>query len=99
MGKHLRGLLKGSKFSGTHSTVIPDAIGAIEAAKACQHVTKIALGIIKPIRPSQPHIKFTPVNGGLKMQVRGGNAVQLIWVYTTMPDETIAEITTKWNAS
>jgi hypothetical protein len=72
---------------------------AVEAAKACQHVSKIALGIIKPIRPSQPHLKFTPVSGGLKMQVRGIHSVQIIWVYTNEPEKTIEEITAKWNTS
>jgi hypothetical protein len=97
MGNHVKGLLKGSKFNGKHSTVIPDAVVAIEAAKACQYVSKISLGVISPIRPSKPHLKFTPTNGGLKMQVRGVNAVQIIWVYTTEPDKAIAEITEKWN--
>jgi hypothetical protein len=97
MGNHVKGLLAGGKFNGKHSTVIPDAVVAIEAAKACRYVSKIALGIINPVRPSQPHLKFTPVSGGLKMQVRGVNAVQIIWVYTTEPDKVIAEVTEKWN--
>jgi len=97
MGNHVKGLLAGGKFNGKHSTVIPDAVAAIEAAKACRYVSKISLGIIKPVRPSQPHLKFTPVSGGLKMQVRGVNAVQHIWVYTTEPDKVIAEVTVKWN--
>jgi hypothetical protein len=97
MGNHVKGLLAGNKFNGKHSTVIPDAVVAIEAAKACQYVSKIALGIINPVRPSQTHLKFTPVSGGLKMQVRGINAVQIIWVYTTEPDKVIAEVTEKWN--
>jgi hypothetical protein len=97
MGNHIKGLLAGEKFNGKHSTVIPDAVIAIEAAKVCQYVSKIALGFIKPIRPSQRHLKFTNTTGCLKMQVRGINAVQIIWVYTTEPDKVIAEITKKWN--
>ena len=99
MGKHTttKGLLAGGKFNGKHQTVIPDAEAAILAAKACQYVTKIALGIITPARSSQARIKFTPVSGGLKMQVRGSTAVQIIWVYTTEPEKTIAEIMEKWN--
>ena len=31
---HAKGLLKGAKFNGRHSTVIPSAIPAVEAAKA-----------------------------------------------------------------
>jgi hypothetical protein len=97
MGHHIKGLLAGDKFNGKHSTVIPNAVVAIEAAKACQYVTKISLGIIKPIRPSQQHLKFTKVSGCLKMQVRGINAVQIFWVYTREPDKAIAEIVEKWN--
>jgi hypothetical protein len=68
----------------------------VEAARDCAHVTKIALGVITPIRSGQEHLKFMPVSGGLKMQVRGTHAVQVIWLYTTNPDAVIAEITQKW---
>jgi len=95
---HIKGLLKGSKFNGRHSTVIPSAIPAVEAARDCPHVTKIALGVITPIGKGQEHLKFTPVGGGLKMQVRGTGAVQIFWLYTTRPEETIAEITKQWEA-
>jgi hypothetical protein len=95
---HARGLLKGSKFNGRHSTVIPSAVPAVEAARDCEHVTKIALGVITPIRPGSEHLKFTPASGCLKMQIRGTNAVQTFWVYTTRPDEVVEEITRKWDA-
>jgi hypothetical protein len=95
---HTRGLLKGSKFNGRHSTVIPDAIPAVEAARDCPHVTKIALGVITPLKSGVEHLKFMPVSGGLKMQVRGSAAVQIFWLYTTKPEETIAEITKKWES-
>jgi len=77
--------------------VIPSAIRAVEAARDCAHVSKIALGIITPIRAAQEHLKFTPVSGGLKMQVRGTHAVQIFWLYTTRPEDVMAEITKKWN--
>jgi hypothetical protein len=95
---HIRGLLKGPKFNGRHSTVIPSAVPAVEAAKACPHVTKIGLGIITPTKAGEERLKFTPVSGGLKMQVRGANAIQIFWVYTTRPDDAIEEITRKWDA-
>ena len=98
MGQRTKGLLKGAKFGGNHSTVIPDAEVAVLAAKNSPHVTKYSLGIISPVRPSQPRLKFSSVSGGLKMQVRGINAVQIIWLYTTEPDKVITEITEKWNA-
>lgn len=95
---HVRGLLKGSKFNGRHSTVIPSAIPAVEAAKACEHVTKIALGLITPTKLAEERLKFTSVSGGLKMQVRGTHAIQIFWLYTSRPDDVIEEITRKWDA-
>lgn len=77
--------------------MIPSAIPVVEAARDCPHVTKIALGVITPIRAAEEHLKFTPVSGGLKMQVRGTHAVQVFYVYTTRPDEVIEEINRKWD--
>jgi len=31
------------------------------------------------------------------MQVRGTHAVQIFWLYTTRPEDVMAEITKKWN--
>ena len=93
---HTRGLLKGSKFNGRHSTVIPSATVALEAARGSRLVSKIALGVITPLKNGPEHLKFTEVSGGLKMQVRGINAVQIFWIYTTQPQDVIAEITAKW---
>lgn len=95
---HAKGLLRGPKFNGRHSTVIPSAVPAVEAARDCPLVTKIALGVITPIKPGEERLKFSEASGGLKMQVRGANAVQVFWVYTNRPRETIAEITSKWDA-
>jgi hypothetical protein len=94
---HTKGLLRGTKFNGRHSTVIPSAIPVVEAARDCPHVTKIALGVITPIRPAEERLKFTLVSGGLKMQVRGTHAVQIFWLYTIRPEDVITEITNKWN--
>jgi len=93
---HAKGLLKGAKFNGRHSTVIPSAVPAVEAAKACAYVTKIGLGLITPAKNGEERLKFTKASGALKMQVRGTHAVQLFWLYTNRPDEVIAEITRQW---
>jgi hypothetical protein len=93
---HLKGLLKGPKFNGRHSTVISSAVPAVEAARDSEHVTKIALGVITPIRSGAEHLKFIPVSGGLKMRVRGTNALQVFWLYTTRPEAVIEEITRIW---
>jgi hypothetical protein len=94
---HIKGWLRGPKFNGKHSTVIPSAIPAVEAARDCAHVTKIALGVITPIKTGQEHLKFSEVSGGLKMQVRGINAIQVFWIYTTSPNDAIDEIQKKWD--
>lgn len=93
---HIKGLLRGPKFNGRHSTVIPSAIPAVEAARDCEYVTKIALGVITPVKTGTEHLKFSDVSGGLKMQVRGVHAIQVFWLYTTRPGDTIAEIEQKW---
>ena len=36
------------------------------------------------------------MSGGLKMQVRGANAVQIFWLYTTRPEDVIREMENKW---
>ena len=95
---HVRGLLQGAKFNGRHSTVIPDAIPAVEAARDCPHVTNIALGVITPLHKGKEHLKLTPASGALKMQVRGANAVQVFWLYTTDAEAAMAEIMKKWDA-
>ena len=93
-----KGLLRGPKFNGKHSTVIPSAIPMVEAARDCVHVSKIALGVITPLRAGKPHLKFTPMSGGLKMQVRGTHAVQIFWLYTTRPEDAVREIEACWSA-
>jgi hypothetical protein len=91
-----KGLLKGSKLTRSHTTVIEAAIPAVNAAKASPHVSKIVIGVITPTRTGQPRIKFTPIQAGLRIQVRGNSAVQIFFVYTDVPDEVIREITEKW---
>ena len=95
---HIKGLLRGPKFNGRHSTVIPSAIPAVEAARDSEHVTKIALGVITPVKTGKEHLKFSEVSGGLKMQVRGTNAIQIFWLYTTRPDDAMEEIRKHWDA-
>jgi hypothetical protein len=98
MGRR-KGLLKGAKTNRNHHTTIKEAVNAIKVAKECPHVTKISLGLIKPITPlrgAAPHLKFIEMSGGLRMQVRGQESVQFIWLYTTAPAETITFINERW---
>jgi hypothetical protein len=91
-----RGLLKGSKVTRSHTTVIDAAISAVTAAKESAHVSKIVIGVIKPTKTGQPHLKFVPIQAGLRMQVRGNRAVQIFFVYTDRPEDVILEISAKW---
>ena len=91
-----KGLLKGAKLTRSHTTVIEAAIPAVSAAKESPHVSKIVVGVIKPTKTGQPHIKFTSIQAGLRMQVRGNSAVQIFFVYTDRPDDVMQEITQKW---
>jgi len=69
----------------------------VEAARDCEHVTKIALGVITPIKTGAEHLKFSDVSGGLKMQVRGVHAIQIFWLYTTRPEDAMREIQKQWD--
>ena len=91
-----KGLLKGSKLTRSHTTVIEAAIPAVTAAKESPSVTKIVIGVIKPTKTGQIHIKFTPIQAGLRMQVRGNSAVQIFFIYTDRPDDVMREITRKF---
>jgi hypothetical protein len=99
--KRKPGLLAGAKTNkNSHSTLIAEAMVAVKIAKLCPHISKISLGLIKSIKPLRgpdPHLKFVQMTGGLRMQVRGQDSVQYVWIYTTMPEETIAFINERWN--
>jgi hypothetical protein len=49
------------------------------------------------VKSGKELLKFSEVSGGLKMQVRGVHAIQIFWLYTTRPDDVIAEIEKKWD--
>jgi hypothetical protein len=70
----------------------------VEAARDSEHVTKIALGVITPVKTGGMHLKFSAVSGGLKMQVRGAHAIQIFWLYTTRPEDAMEEIQKKWDS-
>lgn len=100
--KKSKGVLRGAKTNrNSHSTMIPEAITAVKIAKECLHVTKVSLGLIErcsSLRGKKPHLKFVDMGGGLRMQVRGQDAVQFIWIYTKAPKETMEFVMTKWGA-
>lgn len=94
--KVAKGLLRGTKFSSRHSTVIAEAVHLLEAAKALPEVRKIVLSVITSSGPGEPRLKFSPVPAGLRMQVRGRTAVQTFYVYSNSPAGTQRKLETAW---
>lgn len=84
--KELKG---GRHVSNSHSTLIESAACVVQAANADPCVSNIVLGVIKGGLPgTNPRIKFTAVNGGIRVTVRGNIAEQQLYVYTTNPAQT-----------
>ena len=92
-----KGLLKGSKFNKRHSTIIDDAIKLIARARSVEQISKIVIGLIKPITKAERRIKFTPVPSGLKMDVRGNTAIQTFYIYTSSPVDVQNQLQETWN--
>lgn len=93
-----KGLLKGAKFSSSHSTVIAEAVRILETAKVLPEVTKVVLSVITPVGVGEPRLKFSPVLAGLKMQVRGRTAIQIFYVYSGNPSETQRKLEEVWKS-
>ena len=91
-----KGLLKGSKISRRHSTVIEAAEPLVEAAKALPQVSKVVLGEIVPLKGAPMRLKFVPVPAGLKMVVRGGATQQTFFLYTADPHATEHHLEAVW---
>lgn len=82
MPKHAQG----GKVNRSHTTVIDAAEIVIKTAEKLPEVSKISLGVITPKLPVGIHrIKFTPIQGGLRAEIRGTNSKQEILIYTTRP--------------
>lgn len=81
--------LGGGKITSSHSTIIDAALPVIRAAEEMTEVSKIAIGFIKAGIPNgQSRIKFNPITGGLRVQVRGNNCTQELFIYTEKPGKT-----------
>jgi hypothetical protein len=76
-----KGLLRGNKFSRSHSTVIPDAVEFLALAKSIDLVSKISIGLITPCAAGPVRIKIKEDQHALCVQVRGKNAVQTFYMY------------------
>ncbi|NWJ44460.1 MAG: hypothetical protein HXX08_01140 [Chloroflexi bacterium] len=81
-----RGLLRGAKFNGKHSTVIAPAFPVIELLRDDSRVTKIVIGVIKPRKGNGIGLKATTIDAGLRIMVSGPSSVQQFYAYTAEPE-------------
>ncbi|MEO5927613.1 MAG: hypothetical protein ABIO72_02835 [Patescibacteria group bacterium] len=91
-----RRLLKGAKFSASHTTVVPDAVYVIQFAGELKSVTKVSPHLIIPKGSRHPRLKFHPRSGGLECIVHGRDAGQHLWIYTNDPVQVQQDIQAAW---
>jgi hypothetical protein len=78
------GHISGKQISKQHSTVIDAAQDVVKFLQKIPEVTKIALGRLDVHLPTTEwRIKYTEIQGGIKLQVRGTNSIQQLMIYTT----------------
>ena len=80
-------ILRGSKFSSSHSTVIPAAEAVIVAAKRLQEVEKVVLGPIKVTRCTRGIKILEESNKILRVTVRGNSSIQTLWIRLRSSDD------------
>ena len=80
-----RNALRGSKFSGRHTTIVEEGRGLIGRLKKCDTITKIIIGHIKVIRKGPCRVRVKTIPAGLELMVRVPSARQLFLVYTLEP--------------
>lgn len=86
MAEKTRGLLKGPKFNGRHTTLIDAAVPVVVQLRDDPRVTKIIIGVITARRGKTTTIKAVPINAGLKLTIAAPRNVQELYAYTTDPD-------------
>ncbi len=81
------GLLRGRKFNMRHTTIIEPALPFVQMLKASPAVTKISLGVIKPVSSGQSRkggsfqIKALVLPTAVRFSFRGGSSVQQFYVF------------------
>lgn len=78
-----RGLLRGPKFNGKHSTLIAPAFAMVEMLRDDDRVTKIVIGVIKPRKGSGVSLKAVTIEAGLRLTVSGPSSIQQFYAYTS----------------
>ncbi|HEX2918140.1 MAG TPA: hypothetical protein VHN81_06450 [Edaphobacter sp.] len=76
-----KGLLRGNKFSRSHTTVIPEAVEFLACAKGIALVNKISIGLITPCPSGPIRIKIKTDPHALRVQARGRSAIQTFYIY------------------
>jgi len=88
--------ISGKKVAKKHSTVIEVAQPLLKAVLKLTEVEKVVNGEIAGIRNGPIRIKIEIIPAGLKLMVRGVNARQKIFVYTSSPEAVKAIIEKVW---
>jgi hypothetical protein len=81
-----RGLLRGPKFNGKHTTLIAPAFAMVEMLRDDDRVTKIVIGVIKPRKGTGISLKAVTIEAGLRLMVSGPSSVQQFYAYTAEPE-------------
>ncbi len=89
-------LLRGSKFSNSHQSIIDTARSLLVFAKNLPEVEKIVIADIVSCKPGHRRIKLTPILAGLKLVVRGSCAQQVFYIYTAHPADVEHKLQTHW---
>ncbi len=82
MAETRRGLLRGPKFNGKHTTLIAAAERVVVVLRDDPRVTKIIIGVITSRRGRTTSVKAVPINAGLRVTVVSPQNVQELFVYT-----------------
>jgi hypothetical protein len=86
MADKTRGLLKGPKFNGRHTTVIAAAVPVVQLLRDDPRVTKIVIGVITTRRGNTTNVKAVPIDAGLRITVAAPRNVQELYAYTADPE-------------
>lgn len=86
MADKTRGLLRGPKFNGRHTTLIAAAVPVVEQLRDDPRVTKIIIGVITSRRGKTTAIKARTINAGLKITIAAPRNVQELYAYTSDPE-------------
>jgi hypothetical protein len=88
---------RGPKRSGTHSTLIDDAVAVVRVLQALPEVTKISPGFITSgSSRGAMHIKVLFQKGCLLVRVHGRASVQELRVYCSAQDPVLAALYTNF---